>query len=303
MKINLRSIDLNLLTIFDAIWEERQMSRAAARLNMTQPAASHALARLRTTFDDELFIRSRQGMKPTARAIALADPVRNALLQIQQAVSPQLTFDPQTTPRQFTISFARYGELTLFPALLRSIDKYASTQRIRSLPDSGADVFEVIKNNEADFGFDYRKPDDTSLHSCKFEREEMVVIARREHPRLQRSLEESDYFRESHIVLSTSRDQRMFYESVYSSRNSVRKILAEAEQAIAIPNLVMQTDAIATVPRSMAESALFSQHLTIFPLPLPLPTLTIYMFWHRAMERDEGHRWLQQQLLNCRAAL
>jgi LysR family transcriptional activator for leuABCD operon len=300
MKLNLRSIDLNLLTIFDAIWEERQMSRAAARLNMTQPAASHALARLRTTFDDELFIRSRQGMKPTARAHELAGPVRSALLQIQQAVTPH-TFDPETTQRQFTVAFARYGELNLFPTLLKSVANCASTQRIRSYHDDGADVFDAIKDTEVDFGFDYRKPKDPILHSCLFEQEEMVVIARRGHPRLHQELTEADYFRETHIVLTASKELRVFYENVFSSEGAFRTILAEAQQAIAIPNLVMQTDAIATVPRGMAKSPLFAPHISTFPLPLPVPTLPIYLIWHKAMERDAGHRWLKEKLLSCRS--
>jgi len=301
MKLNLRAIDLNLLTIFDAIWEERQMSRAAARLNMTQPAASQALARLRITFDDELFIRSRQGMKPTVRAQALAGPIRSALLQIQQAVTPEQIFDPHTSARKFNIAFARYGELLLFPALLKSIDTYAGALCIYSHNDENNNVCELIKDNDVDIGFDYREPKDNNLRSCVFEYEEMVVIARRGHPRLQKTLTQEDYFRESHVVLSASADLRVFYESIFSGPDARRRILAEAQQAIAIPHLIIDTDSIATIPKSMANSPLFAPHLCVFPLPLAMPPrLPIYMIWHEAMEPDAGHRWLREQLLHCR---
>jgi len=99
MKLNLRAIDLNLLTIFDAIMQEKRMSKAAECLHMTQPAVSHALARLRTTFQDELFIRTRGGMKPTPKAMLLAPPIRDALLQIQEALEAGEQFDPSVARR------------------------------------------------------------------------------------------------------------------------------------------------------------------------------------------------------------
>ena len=182
MKLNLRGVDLNLLTVFEAIWEERQMSRAAARLGMTQPAASQALARLRLTFDDELFLRSRKGMLPTPRASALAVPITSALEQVREAVTPPLAFDPDNEERTFTIAFARYGELSLFPTLLKEIDRQSKTVRVRSHSGDSIDVADLLKKHSVDFGFDYREPQDSNLDSCLFEHEEMVVIARSDHP-------------------------------------------------------------------------------------------------------------------------
>ena len=238
MKVNLRGVDLNLLTIFEAIWEERQMSRAATRLGMSQPAVSQALGRLRLQFKDELFIRSRQGMKPTPRAAALASDVRDALGSVRAALTPSDSFDPDERAREFTIAFARYGELTLFPLLLDALAPHAATLKVRSHPADRADVFDLLRDNEADVGFDYREPADDSLHSCLFERENMVVIARRDHPRLGDTFTAQDYFRESHVVLAVTEEQRVFYESVFSAGDERRTIAAEAQQAVAIPALV-----------------------------------------------------------------
>lgn len=300
MKLNLRGTDLNLLTVFEAIWEERQMSRAAARLGMTQPAASQALARLRVTFDDELFLRSRKGMLPTPRASALAGPVIAALEQVREAVTPQQAFDPDTEARTFTIAFARYGELNLFPALLKSISPHGGDVRIRSHSGDTAEVFDLLKKHAVDFGFDYRKPEDSSLKSLLFEHEDMVVIARSDHPRLGERLSREQYFEERHIVLAVSDERRAFLEEVFSADEAQRRILAEADQAVALPSLVMGTDALATIPRRMAETPLFAEHIRIYELPLRVPRLPIYMIWHRAMERDSGHNWMKSQLMDCR---
>lgn len=300
MKLNLRGVDLNLLTVFEAIWEERQMSRAAARLGMTQPAASQALARLRLTFGDELFLRSRNGMLPTPRASALAVPITSALEQVREAVTPSKAFDPDNEDRTFTIAFARFGELSLFPTLLRAIDTQSRAVRIRSHSGDSIDVVSLLKKHSVDFGFDYREPQDNSLCSCLFENEEMVVIARADHPRLKNRLSRTQYFDERHIVLAVSDARRSFLEGVFSVNNVQRKILAEADQAVALPSLVMQSDALATIPRSMAETTLFENRIRVFKLPLDVPRLPIYLIWHRAMEKDAGHDWMKSLMLTCR---
>ncbi|NQX89298.1 MAG: LysR family transcriptional regulator [Halioglobus sp.] len=299
MKINLRSTDLNLLTVFEAIWEERQMSRAATRLGMTQPAASQALARLRITFDDTLFLRSHKGMLPTPRASALAGPITSALDQLREVVTRQEAFDPDNADRTFTIAFARFGELNLFPALLQSISAHHGV-RIRSHAGDSTEVFDLLKKHTVDFGFDHRKPEDSNLHHCLFEQEEMVVIARADHPRLDKRLSRKQYFEERHIVLTVSDERRAFLENVFSASNAQRHILAEADQAVALPSLVMGTDALATIPRSMAETSLFAKQIRIYKLPLQIPRLPIYMIWHRALDRDPGHLWMKSRLIQCR---
>ena len=300
MKLNLRGIDLNLLTVFEAIWEERQMSRAAARLGMTQPAVSQALARLRLTFDDELFLRSRRGMLPTPRASALAVHIASALEQVREAVTPPAAFDPDTEDRTFTVAFARYGEMSLFPTLLRAIDTQSQSVRIRSHSGDSLDVADLLKKHAVDFGFDYREPQDGNLRSSLFEHEEMVVIARADHPRLKDKLSRSQYFDERHIVLTVSDARRAFLEGVFSANKVQRNILAEADQAVALPSLVMHTDALATIPRSMAETPLFANGIRLFQLPLDVPRLPIYLIWHRAMERDAGHDWMKSLIMTCR---
>lgn len=297
MKLNLRAIDLNLLTIFDAIMAEGQMSKAAERLHMTQPAASHALKRLRQTFDDELFIRTRQGMKPTARAAEIAEPIREVLEIIQDTLDTDLAFDPTLSDRPFNIAFGRYGELILLPRLLNKVNEYDTAISIHSYLDDQATGVELVKDGDIDFCFDFVNPEDSRLDSCLFNEQELVVIARRNHPRLSEHITVEQYFSERHVVMSFGSERRGRLQQFMSEQGGTRKILAEVNQYIAAPTVVMQTDGIAIVPRQMAEFFLYKNELTILPFPFDVPPLAIYLIWHKSMNRDKGHQWLKDLIL------
>ncbi len=299
MKLNLRSVDLNLLTIFDAIMSERKMTLAAKRLHMTQPATSHALTRLRQTFDDELFIRTRAGMKPTPRAEALAGPIRDALLVIQETLEPDTAFDPQNSDREFKISFGRYGELSLLPRLLNALSEQKTGISIQSHGDDTGDNLVQVKDAVLDFCLDYRMPEDNQLQSQLCEHEEMVVIARKGHPRITKRLTKKRYFEEKHIVASLPEDRRELFQHFMREQGGERDIMAEVNQVTAIPLLISQTDSIASLPRSTAELFLQSHQLDMFTLPFEVPKLPVYLIWNKAMNRDKGHQWFRELVVSC----
>jgi len=298
MKLNLRAVDLNLLTIFDAIMTLGQMSKAAEQLHMTQPAVSHALGRLRQTFDDQLFIRTRQGMKPTPRATAIAGPIREALATILDTLDTGQVFDPGASDRAFRIAFGRYGELILLPQLLNKVGAFDTEISIHSHLDSKATGVDLVKANDIDFCFDFVIPDDTRLDHCVFQEQEMVVIARKGHPRLSTSISVQEYFAERHVVMSFGSERREHLQQLMSQMGGQRKILTEVNQYVAAPTVVMQTDGIATVPRQMAEFFLYSNELAILPFAVQIPALPTYLIWHKAMNQDRGHHWLKQLILD-----
>lgn len=300
MKLNLRAIDLNLLTIFDAIMQEKRMSRAAESLHMTQPAVSHALARLRTTFQDELFIRTRGGMKPTPKAMLLAHPIRDALLQIQEALEAGEQFDPAVARRTYNIAFAQYGEMSLFPALLNKVNQTAENIRIHSVGETNAEALELLKEGNIDFCFEMQNTKDERLDQCLFSEEEWVIITRKENCRYQKTITAKQYFAEKHIVLALKGERKQLIQRTMDELGGSRKILAEAQQIVAIPSLVMQTDAIATIPKKLAEFPLYKNKLKILPMPFSLPKTPFYLIWHRAMNKDQGHRWMRDLILQCR---
>ncbi|RLU02086.1 MAG: LysR family transcriptional regulator [Ketobacter sp.] len=300
MKLNLRSIDLNLLTIFDAIMQHKRMSAAAEALHMTQPAVSHALARLRTTFQDELFIRTRSGMQPTPQARQLAGPIREALLQIQDALQSAEPFDPMTAERTFKIAFAQYGEMSLLPSLLNKVNQQSTRVGIQSVGENNAEAVAQLKDGGLDFCFDMQAPNDERLESCLFTEEDWVVIARRDHPRYLKRISAKQYFEADHIVLALKGGRKQLIQRTMADLGGERRVLAETQQLIAIPSLVMQTDAIATIPSKLAEFPLYDSQLRCLKLPFTLPKTPFYLIWHRAMNNDRGHNWMKDLILQCR---
>lgn len=302
MKLNLRAIDLNLLTIFDAIMEQGKLALAADILHMTQPAVSHALKRLRHTFDDELFIRTRQGMRPTPKALEIAPAIQSALHLIKTTIEDSQLFNPSESSRQFKIAFGRYGELLLLPQLLNKVNASQTLISIKSILDEQETGLDLVMSGAIDFCFDFVQPNNNKLEFCNFSTEELVVIARHNHPRLQcNKISLQQFFDEKHIVMTFGKQRRALLDELMTQNGGSRRIMAELNQYIAAPMVVTQTDGIALVPKNMADFFLASHEIRVMPLPLSLPPIPIYLIWHHSMSRDRGHQWMKKLILSTSA--
>ncbi len=299
MAINLRSVDLNLLTVFAAVMEHGKLSGAAEHLGMSQPAVSNAVARLRLTFKDELFIRSRHGMLPTQRAKELIAPVLQALEIVQNALNPENTFDPNQSNRTFKLAIGDYGELILLPALLSIFSQFKGDLQIQTFPEVNNESFELVKQGQIDFYFDYKPPIEEQLDYQQIGEEEVVVITRKNHPIFKTHLSHDDYLNAKHIILKFHHSSLTMLEDFLRINKRIpRKVMAEVRQYVAIPGLIMQTDCIATVPKKMAEYYAQHQAIKIFPFPFEMEKTKTFMIWHKAMNQDQGHQWLKQKTLD-----
>lgn len=298
MTINLRSVDLNLLTVFDAVMEKGKLSEAAEMLGMTQPAVSNAVARLRLTFKDELFIRSRYGMVPTAKAKELLQPIRQALSIIQDTLDPSNEFDPNLSARTYKLAIGDYGELVLLPILLGIFSQYKGKLKIETYPEMDKTSFEQVRQGQLDFYFDYKTPQDEQLDYCHVADEEVVVIARKQHPKIGNTLSQQQYLKAQHVIIKYQHHQlTMLEDFLRSSKPIARDVVAEVCQYIALPGLVSNTDYLATVPRRMAEYYGQIYPIKILPLPFKTPKTKAYMIWHKSMNQDKSHQWLKDQIL------
>lgn len=297
----LRTLDLNLLKVFDAIYRSGSISGAADTLHITQPAVSLALKRLRETVDDPLFIRARRGMKPTHRAEELAGPIEQALAVVAGALEQGQGFDPLVSSRVFRMAFGRYGEFDLLPSLLGSLHESGARVSLQSVLDQGQTGLELVTSGDIDGCFDFIEPDIKQVSYCPFSQEELVVIARLDHPRLEKSLTAKQYFHEHHVVMSFGNERRELLENFMSARGGKRKIMATVNQYLAAPSVVMHTDAIATVPRGMTTFPGFSRNLQVLSLPFDFPPLATYLLWHKSRDNDPGWLWMKEQLLALRS--
>lgn len=301
MTVSLRNVDLNLLTVFDAVMRDGNLSVAARALGMTQPAVSNAVARLRDTFDDALFVRGRYGMSPTPRATELSGPIREALDILQETFDSSLVFDPTRSSRAFHLAMGDYGELVLLPALLRRLRECGGDLSIHTHPDEDPDTLERLRRGAVDFAFDHRAPDDERLEGCPLGEEEVVVIAREGHPTVGRRLTKKAYLEAKHVVLARPDTNRTLLESLWRQHDTIpRKIAARVRQYAAMPGLVAQSDCLATLPKRLAQQATRSSPLAIHRLPFASGRVTTYLVWHRSRARDKGHAWLKETILDLR---
>lgn len=299
MKINLRHVDLNLLTIFEAVIRTGKLSGAAESLGMTQPAVSSAVSRLRLTFKDDLFIRGRYGVEPTPRARELETPIRQALTTIQASLEAGNEFDPDSSMRTFSLAIGDYGELILLPALMAVLDQFQGQLKVVTYPELDQHSFDLLKQGQIDLYFDYHKPEDERLDYCTLSEEEAVVIARHNHPGIKGTLSKAGYLNADHVTLRFRHGSLTMLEDMQFDKKRIpRKVKAEVSQFMALPGLVAQSDCLATVPSRMAEYIAEREAIDIYPLPFKNKKNKTYMIWHRAMNQDNPHQWLREIIMD-----
>ncbi|OUS27081.1 hypothetical protein A9Q99_17945 [Gammaproteobacteria bacterium 45_16_T64] len=297
MKLNLRAIDLNLLTVFDALMAEGKLSLAAEKLNMTQPAASNALQRLRVTLNDELFIRTRNGMIPTHRAKELHLPIAEALTLIASSLGEEPSFDVATSHRTFTIAATDYGETVLLNRLM------AQTQHNRGISfilsgNPGEHHNNRLAQGELDLIIDYTIEGDRNLEYEQLTSEEVVLIANQHHPRIQGQCSKEQYFHEYHVVLPQRGKNARPLETLIDDTLKKRNIAAQVTQFSAMPPLVGDSDLIAVMPRRQAEIFKDAFGLALLPLPFDLPAIPLFQSWHHTRNNDPALLWLRQALIH-----
>ncbi len=295
-----KKLDLNLLVALDALLQERNISRAAERVNLSQPAMSNALGRLREYFGDELLIPVGRQMMLTPRAESLQQPVREILLRVDSDVVAPAVFDPATSIRSFSMLVSDFTTTVFMPPLLRAL--YASAPLVQiHLEPQGRTPHELLEEGEADFliiPMQYV----SSLHPCVplFE-DDYVVVSWEDHPTIRDSLSREQYLQAGHVVSSIGSGGNRnlpVLEGWFLEREGIaRKIEVTASTMAALPSLVVGTARLATVHRRIAMHA--QQHLPIriWPSPMKIPKLVQMLQWNKVREADPGLRWIRDLCL------
>ncbi|MEY3216837.1 MAG: hypothetical protein RLZZ280_1214 [Pseudomonadota bacterium] len=295
-----KKLDLNLLVTLDALLQERNISRAAERVNLSQPAMSNALGRLREYFGDELLIPVGRQMMLTPRAESLQQPVREILLRVDSDVVAPAVFDPATSIRSFSMLVSDFTTTVFMPPLLRALYSSAPLVQIHLEPQ-GRTPHELLEEGEADFliiPMQYV----SSLHPCVplFE-DDYVVVSWEDHPTIRDSLSREQYLQAGHVVSSFgsggSRNLPVLEGWFLEREGIARKIEVTASTMAALPSLVVGTARLATVHRRIAMHA--QQHLPIriWPSPMKIPKLVQMLQWNKVREADPGLRWIRDLCL------
>lgn len=285
--------DLNLLPVLLVMMEERNVTRAAERLGITQPALSNALNRLRETLNDPLFIRERYGMRPTPKAEQLAQVVGAALSSIDKVILGQQDFDPLNATRLFTLAPNSYVEFIMMPAIVARLRSCAPGIRLRLTP-FGNDVTEtgVISGNTDMVLGRIVEPHD-NLVVQHLMNEGLACVIRADHPLVGENLSAEQYEQLKHVnVLPPGRMRAGLYQAL-EQRGLRRQVAVSVTHFLAVPEMIAVTDYCATLPRLICQHLSRDQRLRIVPAPVDLGTFPVEMGWHARYRDDPAHRWFR----------
>lgn len=297
MTLSLRSLDLNLLLVFDAIYRERSISRAAEALHLSQPAVSNALARLRLRMGDALFERHGQGMAPTPQAKALAGPIRQALDLLERGLRDPHPFDFARTEREFVIAVEDYGETVILPRFVDWLGRAAPGVRVRIRPEPSAGLKAELRDGAVDLALDYFPLAEAGYRSRSVLTDTLLTLARPQHPQVGERLTLEAYLAQRHVVLAPREGSRPMIDLALAKRGLARDIAVTVPHFQSMPVMVQGSDRLCTLPRRMA--LLYADHfrLRAHALPLRVPQFPVYLIWHQAAEGDGGHEWFRRELM------
>ncbi len=294
MESTLRGVDLNLLTVFDAVMQEQNITRAATNLGMSQPAVSNAVARLKVMFNDEMFIRHGRGIQPTQRARQLFGPVRQALQLIRNEL-PSSVFMPDSSTRMFKIAICSPCDIRFAPKIMNDVLEQAPYIQLHLDAEFDRRLAERMRYQEVDFVIDYTRFDDQGFSSTEIFQDELVVVAAKNHPRIKDSITTQELTTERHAVLSNTHGQRSFSEQAYKHFDCVNSY--EGTSLSNVLYVVAQSELITVAPRWLVENAANTHQLTMLPFPYAERQINGYLSWHESSEKDKGHIWLRDQLM------
>lgn len=299
--MHISQVDLNLFTVFDAIFTEGSVTRASQQLHLTQPAISHALARLRLIFDDPLFVRQGHAMVSTPLARSIIEPVRAALRSLEVTLADAGKFDPTQASKQFNLALRDVLESTVLPPLLKSITEQAPHINLAAIQVERRELVSELAAGTIDLAIDMLLPLPNEIQRQKIVQDTTVVIARKDHPAIKnkKKLDLATYLNAEHI-LASSRRKGMGLEDFELSRLGLqRRIRLRCQHYFAACRVVSQTDLLLTMPERYARIAneQFGNH--ILALPLPMPSWDVYLYWHQNVENDPANRWLREQVIQA----
>jgi DNA-binding transcriptional LysR family regulator len=310
--MNFRTLDLNLLRVFDVVMTERNVTRAADRLAMTQPAVSNALRRLREATHEDLFIPSSTGVTPTRQAEALWPSVRGALGDLRAAFEPQ-AFDPAHDTRSFTLAMADATAAVIVPPLIRALDAQGATVDLRFIPLATRDPRALLEHGDADLALGFFPglatviAAEANASPMQLERLwgcEYVCVMRHDHPLAAKAaLTLDDYCGAKHLRVSFAGRRRGFVDDALALLGRERHVMITVNQFHSAASAVRQSDLLTVLPRSFVLATGFEADLTCRSLPFEMPGIDVSLLWHRRHEHDAGQRWLREVLMAAVDAL
>lgn len=290
-------VDLNLFRVMDAVYEHGGISGAARHLHLSQPAVSHALARLRRLWGDALFVRQGNQMVPTELTRRVMGEVQAHLRGLQTLMAQAETFDPATLDMTLRLGMRDVLEAITLPPLMARLGEVAPRVRLASVRVPRDALERSLTQGDVDLVIDRQRRVAGRIKGRHLADDTLAVLLRQGHPLQDRQLDTVAYFAHKHVMVSMQPDQPDPLAAVWSAMGlGARDVVLRCQHYFAAANVVAHSDALLTLPHTYAQALMRSLPLSMRDLPVPVPPIGIWMYWHADREEDPVHRWLRESV-------
>ncbi|TGN98675.1 LysR family transcriptional regulator [Burkholderia sp. USMB20] len=293
--VHIRDLDLNLLVVFDALQRERSVTRAAVEVGLSQGAMSHALNRLRTFFEDPLFVKTSGGMTPTAKAELIGASIGEIMTALRQNVVSQARFDPSTSRRAFVLCMTDMGELVFLPPLIRRLRKAAPHCSIRSLQIPLEEIEATLASGEADLALGSIHVAPENLFQQQLFLHTFVTMVSVHNRAIGKAITKAQFENMPQIVVSLTGRASEAYDRAFDDYGIKRHVYLTTPHFLAVPHLIdAHPELIANVPLELGNVFAKLGTVRIVPPPVPLPPFALRQHWHPRFHHDAANIWLRQ---------
>ncbi len=301
--VHVSRIDLNLFLVFDAVYSEGGVTAAARRLNLTQPAISHALARLRQAFDDPLFVRQGRAVMPTPLARRIIGEVRQSIHGLQATLAGATGFRPETARQTFTIGMRDLTETALMPGLTARLDRAAPQLAVAVVRVGRRTLEAELAAGTVQAAIDVTLPLSDAVRRARLSTEPLAVIARKDHPRIGRRLTLQRYLAEDHVMVTARRRGQSVEDLELARAGQQRRVRLRCQHYFAAARAVSQTDLVCTVTAPVARILGQALPLRLYRFPLPVPAFDAFLYWHSSADADPANQWLRREIVAAAKAM
>ena len=289
---NIKNLDLNLLVTLFALLEEKNVTRAAHRINLSQPATSRALARLRDMFKDPLLVKGAQGMVLTARAHELHQPLQHLLSDINAIISPP-SLNPATMEGEIVIATRDYELAAILPSVINQIAVESPHLKIRIIPLIGDDL-SSLENHNVDFILTATESKSATLHRYTIFKENYVCLAARDNVIVRKGMSLKNYLEARHCLVTISGFGLGIVDTLLAEKGLKRNIVVRVPHFLAVSHIIAGSNLIVTLPRRLGELLCQQEKITLMKPPFQIPHFSVYLYWHARNQNHPIHRWVRK---------
>ncbi len=291
--MDLNEVDLNLLVVFKHLLAQRSVSRVAEAMNLSQPAVSNALARLRKLLGDELFLRTPSGMEPTPFAQQLAPGVTDALVMLHGALNQRDSFDPATSQRPFVIGMTDIGEIYFLPQLMERLKRDAPGVTVSTVRNTNSNLKDAMEAGTVDLAIGLLPQLTAGFYQRRLFKQPYVCLMRNGHKLAKKRISLLEFSAAEHLLVISEGTGHGKVDDILKRSGIERQVALTVPHFVAVGHILQATDLVATVPERLAIHMLKPFGLVSLPHPAKLPDVAINVFWHGKFHRSPANQWLR----------